>query len=560
MHIHPVLPLTLPLIIKNQRRQRTRMNLGDADYFHKFQSAKSVSGQSRKASILLTKIPRSALEKLWQKSINASFADSLSLSEEIASCTHPMTSTPLRGAAGGRPPLRLTRKLSSKMLLEIETDPESGKALSLRLITDDDSGISGIINSTASESKELGQMSSPVLGDDLSGCTANHNNCTSQQQQQQQHHSFAPAQHNFSSSATVQAEKRAGFSRGTTTTASDSGLSSSLQSPSTVSSSNSASIDYQCYSVPADQRQGDKDSPQASTVRPAVLKMPEPTHRALYKFCARHEDELELQIGDAVHVIAEHDDQWSEGVNLRTGQQGIFPASLVTDLEYSQFTVDAASLSTTGCNLFASASDQKQKQLLPPSLNFRIKRERYLLDFLGSIEVTECKGEEVLNEAISRVSARVMLESEKTATTVGDNCSTTGGNLMMSTPCQCILEISDIGLRMMDGCSSRRGSTQRLNLNSQSSKPSEQLKSAQHIDYFFSLMQITFCGYKLKSDVYFFAFITRHPADKGRYAAHVFRAPESTREVAEAVGQAFHRFYNHFVEVSLPLETFYLDD
>lgn len=431
------------------------------------------------------------------------------------------------------------------MLLEIETDPDSGKALSLRLITEDDSGLGSSDNSTT-EGKELGQsvLCSPVLDDE----EIRYRDTTSHQYSTTHHHSFTlPTQQQQFSSFSLKrasAKRTVSIEEGgkiiTNTSANDSGLSSSLQSPTTTVSSNfsnsvASSTDCDPYSV---------DKSQVG-VR---LKVPEATHRALYKFCARHDDQLELAIGDAVHVLAEHEDQWSEGVNLRTGQQGIFPAALVTDLEYSQFTVDAASLSAPSDLLFSPSSAADR---LPRSLNFRIKRERYLLDFLGSIEVTECKGEEVLDEAISRVSTTVMRVRSG-----GDK----NENLMPpNSPSQCILEISDIGLRMMDGCSSRRSSKSSQNI----SKTSEQMKltSAQHkLDYFFSLMQITFCGYKLKSDVYYFAFITRHPADQSRYAAHVFKAPESTREVAESVGQAFHRFYKHFVEVSLPLETFYLDD
>lgn len=59
---------------------------------------------------------------------------------------------------------------------------------------------------------------------------------------------------------------------------------------------------------------------------------PKQTHIALYKFVARHDDEISLDTGDAVHVDKKCEDLWYEGINLRTGIAGIFPSRYVSDI------------------------------------------------------------------------------------------------------------------------------------------------------------------------------------------------------------------------------------
>lgn len=335
---------------------------------------------------------------------------------------------------------RWTRKLASNLVLEIESDPGSGKAISLRLVNDD--------NVVSTTSPEL-----PSTSSSSSSSMFGANRLPTSQQ------------HRFSA-------------------ASDSGVWSSLQSP-IVSTS-------------------DDDG---ATPKSGPAKRPETaSHRALYRFCARHSDEIDLEVGDPVSLWHEFDDQWSEGVNLRTGGHGIFPSSLVAaEVHCSEFTPPA-----------------KSTELLAPT-NFRIKRERYLLDFLGSIEVAEARGDQVLEESIGRV-----------AREQGPVRKMRG----LRIPHRCLLEISDIGIRMTD--QDEDGSRCRT-------KPTH--------DYFFSLVQITYCGCKVDGmgqQQYYFAFITRHPSERTRFACHVFRAPtDSSRDVAEAVGRAFHRLYSRFLEISL---------
>ena len=58
------------------------------------------------------------------------------------------------------------------------------------------------------------------------------------------------------------------------------------------------------------------------------------THRGCHKFVPRHDDELFIEIGDPIFVQLEADDLWCEGINLRTGKTGIFPAAYATDLSF----------------------------------------------------------------------------------------------------------------------------------------------------------------------------------------------------------------------------------
>lgn len=98
----------------------------------------------------------------------------------------------------------------------------------------------------------------------------------------------------------------------------------------------------------------------------------------------------------------EAEDLWCEGVNLRSGNQGVFPSAYAVDLEYNDF--DPASVEQ--------------------------KRERYLLGYLGSVETLSHKGTGVVCQAVKKI--------------IGDG----GDTIPKGKPC--ILEISDQGLRMVD--------------------------------------------------------------------------------------------------------------
>lgn len=126
----------------------------------------------------------------------------------------------------------------------------------------------------------------------------------------------------------------------------------------------------------------------------------EATHRGLHKFTGRHSDEIDIDIGDPVYVQQEADDCWCDGINLRTQRRGIFPAAYVVDVDYD-FDPDGR----------------------------RVNKERYALDFLGSVETLVNKGEQVICSAVER-----MRKSPVTH------------------PQPCFLEISDQGLHVMDKC------------------------------------------------------------------------------------------------------------
>ncbi|XP_048006312.1 JNK-interacting protein 1 [Leguminivora glycinivorella] len=227
-----------------------------------------------------------------------------------------------------------------------------------------------------------------------------------------------------------------------------------------------------------------------TTVPHSQLEMLEATHRGLHKFNPRHHDEIEVEIGDPIYVQKEAEDLWCEGVNLRTGQQGIFPSAYAVDMDYNDF--DPA--------------------------NAKVKRERYLLGYMGSVETLAHKGTGVVCQAVKKI--------------VGE-CS--GEPRAQS----CILEVSDQGLRMVDRSKPERG------------------RNAPCIDYFYSLKNVSFCAFHPRDHRYL-GFITKHPTLQ-RFACHVFRGQESTRPVAEAVGRAFQRFYQKFIETAYPIEDIYIE-
>ncbi|XP_065171269.1 JNK-interacting protein 1-like [Atheta coriaria] len=131
------------------------------------------------------------------------------------------------------------------------------------------------------------------------------------------------------------------------------------------------------------------------------VDMLEATHRGLHKFIPRHEDEIDVEIGDPIYVQKEADDLWCEGVNLRTGRMGIFPSAYAVDSDYSDW--------DSSCE--------------------HGRRERYLLGYLGSVETLAHKGTSVVCQAVRRVVGNSGTEPE---------------------PQPCILEVSDQGLRMVD--------------------------------------------------------------------------------------------------------------
>jgi len=241
-----------------------------------------------------------------------------------------------------------------------------------------------------------------------------------------------------------------------------------------------------------------QDQDTLSPVSPAMeasamatrLELLDPTHRGLHRFVPRHRDEILVDIGDPVYVHIEAEDGWCEGINLRTGDKGIFPLAHVVDVEYNDF--DPAGVEE--------------------------KKERYLLDYLGSVQCAQ-KGVEIIVQSVIKMSGKVETNQK--------------------TPC--VLEISDKGIKMVD-----------------KSKPGDG-NGVPSNEYFYNLKNVTFCGFHPRDHRYF-GFITKHPSPcLQKHACHVFVSESSTRCVAQAYGRAFRRFYQKFIETAFPTEDIYLE-
>ncbi|XP_016391190.1 C-Jun-amino-terminal kinase-interacting protein 1-like [Sinocyclocheilus rhinocerous] len=218
----------------------------------------------------------------------------------------------------------------------------------------------------------------------------------------------------------------------------------------------------------------------------------EQTHRAVYRFVPRHDDELELEVSDPLLVELQDEDHWCEGYNMRSGAHGIFPAYYATEVFKEQ----------------ELASDAKSTEWM----------ERYSMKFLGSAQVLNHKGNDVLCAAMQKIAMNRRL------------------TVFYNPPSSCVLEISVKGLKLTV--------QDDFDLSSQYS-------------HFFHLKNVSFCGYHPRNKKYF-GFITKHPADE-RFACHVFVSENSTKPLAESVRKAFQLYYKEFVEVSCPTEDIYLE-
>ncbi|XP_072905962.1 C-Jun-amino-terminal kinase-interacting protein 1 isoform X1 [Hemitrygon akajei] len=222
------------------------------------------------------------------------------------------------------------------------------------------------------------------------------------------------------------------------------------------------------------------------------------THRAVFRFIPRHDDELELEVDDPLLVEVQADDYWYEAYNMRTGDRGIFPAyyalEVVTEPEH-----------------FAAAIAEKNDWV-----------DNFHLKFLGSVQVPYHKGNDVLCAAMQKIATTRRL------------------TVQFNPPSSCVLEISMRGIKIaveLEG----------LGAYEKGSKCS----------HFFQLKNVSFCGYHPKNTKYF-GFITKHPSDH-RFACHVFVSEDSTKPIAESVGRAFQLFYKEYIEYTCPTEDIYLE-
>ncbi|TMS12844.1 C-Jun-amino-terminal kinase-interacting protein 1 [Larimichthys crocea] len=174
------------------------------------------------------------------------------------------------------------------------------------------------------------------------------------------------------------------------------------------------------------------------------------SHRAVYRFVPRHDDELELEVDDPLLVEVQSEDYWYEGYNMRTGARGIFPAYYAIEV-----TKDPES--------------------------FKVKSsewmDRYRLKFLGSVQVPFHKGNDVLCAAMQKIATNRRM------------------TVKYNPPSSCILEISVKGIKL--AVQEDYYACDRSN----------------ECNHFFQLKNVSFCGYHPKNSKYF-GFITKHPADQ----------------------------------------------
>ncbi|XP_071791751.1 uncharacterized protein [Asterias amurensis] len=253
--------------------------------------------------------------------------------------------------------------------------------------------------------------------------------------------------------------------------------------------------------------------------QPATLvingEIKQQSHVAVFRFLPRHEDELAFEVHDPVFVEYKCDDLWYEGINLKTGDEGCFPGQYVRD-----FTAD------TEC--------------IPGFRGRKVHVNRYMVKFLGSVEVAFHKGNDVLCRAMQKVVTARRLTID------------------IHPPTLCLLEISDIGVKMVDKTKPLKLKEKRDSVLKKVEKLLGSKQSKGH-NYFFSLKNVSFCGYHPSSSRYF-GFITKHPSEK-RHACHVFIMEDgvSAKPVAEAMGAAFKRFYSEFLDFTDPTEDIYME-
>ncbi|XP_071237283.1 C-Jun-amino-terminal kinase-interacting protein 1-like isoform X1 [Salvelinus alpinus] len=176
----------------------------------------------------------------------------------------------------------------------------------------------------------------------------------------------------------------------------------------------------------------------------------EQSHRAVYRFVPRHDDELELEVDDPLLVEVQAEDYWYEGYNMRTGTRGIFPA---------YYAIEVA----------------KEPE------SFKVKSsewvDRYHMKFLGSVQVPYHKGNDVLCAAMQKIATNRRM------------------TVQYNPPSSCILEINVKGVKLL------------VQDDYHASDRSNQCS------HFFQLKNVSFCGYHPKNSKYF-GFITKHPADQ----------------------------------------------
>ncbi|XP_018419923.1 PREDICTED: C-Jun-amino-terminal kinase-interacting protein 2 [Nanorana parkeri] len=165
----------------------------------------------------------------------------------------------------------------------------------------------------------------------------------------------------------------------------------------------------------------------------------EQTHRAVFRFIPRHEDELELDVDDPLLVECE-DGSWCHGYNMRTGERGIFPSFYAHEV------------------------------VCPVKENVVLKGnspwvQMFDVQFLGSVEVPHHQGNGILCAAMQKIATARKL------------------TVHLRPPASCELEISLRGVKLI-----LRGND----------RPEDERCS-----HFFQMKNISFCGCHPRNSCYF---------------------------------------------------------
>ncbi|VDP14114.1 unnamed protein product [Soboliphyme baturini] len=131
----------------------------------------------------------------------------------------------------------------------------------------------------------------------------------------------------------------------------------------------------------SDEQSGDTSSGFESGTASFVLQT---THRVIYRFVPRHPDELALEIvtPPSRHSLPSlQTTRFCLGMNLRSNEAGIFPAAHVFEIDLSESFDIPRDLGTLMMN----------------------EKATFGLTYLGSLEVTHHKGNDVLVQAINKV-------------------------------------------------------------------------------------------------------------------------------------------------------------
>ncbi|XP_065147713.1 C-Jun-amino-terminal kinase-interacting protein 1a [Paramisgurnus dabryanus] len=133
----------------------------------------------------------------------------------------------------------------------------------------------------------------------------------------------------------------------------------------------------------------------------------EQSHRAVFRFIPRHDDELELETDDPLLIEFQAEDLWCEAYNMRTGSKGVFPAFYAVKV----------------------TKDEDTKEVKGEWL------DKFWVKFLGSVQVPFHKGNDVLCAAMHKIAS-----NRRT--------------MQFSPPSPCILEINTRGVKIIvqDDC------------------------------------------------------------------------------------------------------------